>query len=117
MINKGFVKIFGFVILGIISFIFIVKVGNYIKIVNSEAYTLAKKHIRTNNEVIQKVGQIKEFGKFPSGSIGYENGKTVAQIETRIIGSKLSGDIILLMEKATNKDWQFKEIFFDEDDN
>ena len=116
MTNKKFIKIFSYVVLGIIGFVLIVKIGNYIKIVNSEAYTLAKKYIETNQNLIEKTGEIQEFGKFPSGSIGYKNGKTVAQIETRVIGAKSNGDVILLMEKQPNKDWEYKKIFFNKDD-
>lgn len=114
MLNKKFLEIFSYVVLSIFSFIIIVNIGNYIKIRSSEAYDLAKTHIKSHPDLIKKTGEIKEFGKFPSGSIRFENGKTVAQIETKVIGSKLSGKVIVLMEKNNNEDWEYIRIFFNE---
>lgn len=116
MFNKKFIKIFTYVVLSIFTFIVIVNVGNYIKITNSEAYVLAKSHIKSHPDLIEKIGEVISFGKFPSGSIHYENGKTVAQIETKVIGSKLSGEVIVLMEKWPNKDWEYKRVFFNKND-
>ena len=114
MFSRKFLKVFSYVVLSIVGFIVIVQVGNYIKITNSEAYPLAKSYIITNQDLIDKIGEVKSFDKFPSGNIGYENGKTVAQIETEVTGSKLSGKVIVLMEKKTNNEWEYKKLFFDE---
>ncbi|WP_034230580.1 hypothetical protein, partial [Aquimarina pacifica] len=75
MFDKKIFKIFSYVVLSILGFVIVVSVGNYIKIVNSEAYSLAKPYIINNQELIDRIGEVESFGKFPSGSIGYKNGK------------------------------------------
>lgn len=114
MLNKQFIKIFSYFILSILLFFLVVNVGNYVRITNSEAYVLAKAYIKTHPDLIEKVGDIQSFGRFPSGKIGYENGKNIAQIETNIVGMKKSGKVIVLMEKRPNKEWVYKKIYFDE---
>lgn len=116
MLNRKFIKIFCLVILSIIALIFVVRIVSYFRIVNSEAYELAKSHMRNHEDLIEKIGKVKEFSSFPSGGIGYRNGKKTAQIETDVVGSKLSGKVILLMEKKKNKEWEYIHLHFEEDD-
>lgn len=114
MFNKKVLKTLICTVLSISVLIIAVRVINCITIKNSEAYDLALSYVKSQPELIEQLGEIQSFGKYPRGGIGNENGKTVAQIETKVIASKWSGNIIVLMEKYPNKEWIFKTIYLDE---
>lgn len=97
--------------LGIIFFILIVTIGNTLRISYSDEYTLAKEYLKNNSELINEIGEINEFGQFPSGSIRSENGARYAQIETKVEGTKSTAKVILLMSKQPSGNWTFGEIY------
>jgi hypothetical protein len=108
---KKFLKYLLYTAIGIGILIIITIIGNTIKISNSEAYSIAKKEIINNNEIIERVGKIKSFGRFPSGSIRMENQKYYAQLEIEIIGNLNMVKAIIYMNKNNNDDWVINEIF------
>ncbi len=110
-------KIFKYIlytVLGLVVFILIVTVGNTIKISSSEEYELAKKYLTTNSELIEEIGEVKEFGSFPSGGIRTENGAEFAQIETTVEGENSKAKVILLMSKKPLDEWSFDEIYIEQ---
>jgi len=96
--------------LGLLTFVLLVTVGNTIRISSSEEYTLAKEYLTKNPELIQEVGEIKNFGRFPSGGIRTTNGAKFAQIEVDVEGSKAEAKVILLMSQQPLENWSFDEI-------
>ena len=61
----------------------------------------------------EKIGKVKSFGSFPSGSIKTVNGIEYAQLEIKVIGSKKEIDVIVFMEK-NNDEWVLKDIFIND---
>ena len=109
-----FFKYILYVVLGIVVFILVVTIGNTIKISNSEEYELAKKHLTNNPELIAEIGEIQEFGRFPSGGTRSENGSEYAQIETTVEGTKAKAKVILLMSKKPSDKWTFNQIHIEQ---
>lgn len=82
--SKNFIKI---AIYSIITLIVVFSISHMIsvyKIINSDAYRFAIDQISNNERVIEDIGRIKEFDKYPTGKLR----KNVAQIETNVIAEK-----------------------------
>ncbi len=103
-------KILIYTVLGVFLFVIIVTVGNTIRISNSREFLVAKEYLKSNPEILEKVGEIKDFGNFPSGSIRSEDGSIFAQIEVEVQGAKSRADIVLIMSKSPNAAWSYDEI-------
>ena len=112
-------KIFKYILysgLGLIIFILIVTIGNTLRISYSDEYALAKEHLENNSELIKEIGEINEFGQFPSGGIRTENGARYAQIEITVEGTKSTAKVILMMSKQPSDVWTFDEIYIQPDE-
>ena len=97
-------------------FVLLVTIGNTIKISNSDEYELAKEYLKNNKELIKEVGEIQNFGSFPSGSIRSENGAEFAQIETDVEGEESKVEVILLMSKNPGDNWTFDQMYIQNND-
>lgn len=107
-------KILIYTVLCIFLFVIIVTVGNTIRISNSREFFVAKEYLKSNPEILEKVGEIKDFGDFPSGSIRSEDGSTFAQIEVEVQGAKSRADVILIMSKSPNSSWSYDKMLIKE---
>lgn len=108
--SKGFLKILAITIIVIVSLVLVTIVVSAIKISNSDAYDFAKEQILINDKTIDRIGEIKSFGRFPSGKLR----KNEAQIETNVSGTKSEARIILILEKNEINEWVVLNYYFKE---
>ena len=67
----------------------------------------AAKHFLSSSAVVRaKVGTIKDFGLFPSGSVKVNNGVGSAHLIFSLKGDKGEGRAVLDLEKPPNGDWK-----------
>ncbi|WP_046759299.1 hypothetical protein [Kordia jejudonensis] len=108
--SKKFKKIFIYTILSILAIIIIVRVGSFIRVKNSEGYDFAMKYISKNEKVLNRIGEIKSFGKFPSGYVSMKETK----VETYVYGTKKDAHIVLTVSKEIGYEWKIINFYFKE---
>ena len=77
----------------VLALIVVLFVGGIIGIVfygisNSDAARVAKDFLRTNERLKQDIGDVKDFGKFITGNINFNNGDGTAQLNLKVIGER-----------------------------
>ena len=92
MTTKKILIIVGAVVL-VIGLIVVVVVGGIIGIAfysvgRSEAAESARYFLRTNERLKQEIGEIKDFGRFVTGSININNDSGNATINLKVIGER-----------------------------
>lgn len=55
---------------------------------NSEAAREAKQFLRSNDELKQDIGEVKDFGSFVTGSINIQNDNGTATLNFKVIGER-----------------------------
>ena len=55
---------------------------------NSDAAKVSKEFLRNNEKLKTEIGEVKDFGKFPTGSINTTNGDGTAQLNIKVIGER-----------------------------
>jgi hypothetical protein len=92
MTTKKILIIVGAVVL-VIGLIVVVFVGGIIGVAfysvgRSEAAETARYFLRTNERLKQEIGEIKDFGKFVTGSININNDSGNATINLKVVGER-----------------------------
>ena len=77
----------------VLALIVVLFVGGIIGMVfygisNSDAANVAKDFLRTNERLKQDIGEVKDFGKFITGNINFNNGDGTAQLNLKVIGER-----------------------------
>lgn len=100
-----------YTLLCILAFVILVTIGNTIRISTSQEFSIAKEYLKSSPEVLEKIGEVKDFGNFPSGSIKTKDGNTYVQIETMVQGVNSRADVILVMSKKSGTSWSVDDLF------
>jgi len=77
----------------VLALIVVLFVGGIIGMVfygisNSDAAQVAKDFLRSNERLKQDIGEVKDFGKFITGNINFNNGDGTAQLNLKVIGER-----------------------------
>ena len=77
----------------VLALIIVLFVGGIIGMVfygisNSDAAHVAKDFLRSNERLKQDIGEVKDFGKFITGNINFNNGDGTAQLNLKVIGER-----------------------------
>lgn len=95
--------------IGIAYFIFIF-VFVFASMKNSDAYRTAISEIEQNQEIINEVGGIKEYGMFPTGGVSVKSGYGEANLEIKVIGNEKELNVSTYLTKEPNKQWKLIEL-------
>jgi len=100
--------------IGLICFTLLTQILLYTIFLNSDAYSHAKKHIKSNEDIISEIGNIDSFSLIPTGGISFEsnvNGETGnASINLIIKGDKKYKNVTVFMFKDYGQDWIIESI-------
>lgn len=80
---------------------------------SSEAAETAKTFLRTNARLKQDIGEVKDFGYFPSGSIKTHGSAGNASLTLKTIGERKSVSATVLMAYRSGREWRVVDAFYD----
>jgi hypothetical protein len=103
------VVILGF--LGIIVFGVLLFLGIMSTLKNSEPYNTAIAHIEESQRVRELVGEIEDYGRFPSGNVHNVNGRGTAEFTIRVNGTEGSTRVFVRLKREPLRDWEIVEFF------
>ncbi len=73
---------------------------------NSDAATVAKDFLRTNERLKQDVGEIKDFGTFVTGNINIKNGDGTAELSLKVIGERKTVNASVELMYRSGHQWR-----------
>ena len=82
---------------------------------NSEAAETARTYLRTNEELKRDIGEIKDFGSFPTGNINTQNQNGEATLNLKVYGERKTVNATVSLAYRSNQNWRVTEAFYDDD--
>lgn len=73
---------------------------------NSDAAKVSKEFLRKNERLKQDVGDVKDFGKFVTGSINMNNGEGTAQLNLKVIGERKEVNATVELVFRSGQQWR-----------
>ena len=79
---------------------------------NGDSFKAAAEYLKHNSKITAIVGDVENFGSFPSGSVSTSNGHGSAELKINVYGSK--GDLAVWVElsKSPDSDWVVEHISY-----
>ncbi|MBZ9730550.1 RDD family protein [Salegentibacter sp. JZCK2] len=77
---------------------------------SSDAYKTAISEIEQNQEIINEVGGIKEYGMFPTGGVSIKSDYGEANLEIKVIGNEKDLNVKTYLTKEPNEEWKLIEL-------
>src|SRR3989442_1257943 len=95
----------------VIGLIVVVFVGGIIGVAfysigRSEAAETARYYLRTNEQLKQDIGEIKDFGKIVTGNVQINNGSGTATINIKVIGERQTVNASVDLMYRNGRPWQ-----------
>ena len=95
----------------VIGLIVVVFVGGIIGVAfysigRSEAAETARYYLRTNEQLKQDIGEIKDFGKIVTGNVQINNGSGTATINIKVIGERQTVNASVGLMYRNGRPWQ-----------
>lgn len=94
--------------LGLLGLLFIggiVGVALY-SIGQSEAANTARQFLRENEQLKAEIGEVKDFGSFPTGNVNVENGSGRSTINIKVIGERKEVNATVELTYRNNQPWR-----------
>ena len=103
-----------FALLGVL---FVVGIGWFVfsTIGNSEAAETARTYLRTNEQLKQDIGEVKDFGSFVTGNINTQNQNGEATLNLKVYGERKTVNATVSLAYRSNQNWRVTEAFYDDD--
>ena|ERR1700730_8663405 len=119
MTTKKILIIVGAVVLaiGLIVVIFVAGIIGltFYTIGHSEAAETARFYLRTNEQLKQDIGEIKDFGKIVTGNVHINNGSGNATINLKVIGERQSVNASVDLIYRNGRPWQVTAASYEND--
>ena len=80
---------------------------------SSEAAETAKTFLRTNARLKQDIGEVRDFGYFPTGSIKTQGAAGNASLTLKTIGERKTVHATVLMAYRSGRDWRVVDAYYD----
>ena len=80
---------------------------------SSEAAETAKTFLRTNERLKQDIGEVRDFGYFPSGQIKTHGAAGNASLTLKTIGERRTVSATVLMAYRSGRDWRVVDAYYD----
>jgi len=96
------------VVLGLIVVLFIGGIVGavFYGIGNSDAATVAKDFLKTNERLKQDIGEVKDFGSFVTGNINVRNGDGTAQLSLKVFGERKTVNASVELMYRSGHQWR-----------
>lgn len=76
---------------------------------NSEAATVAKDYLKNNPTLTKDIGEVKDFGSFPTGNINVNNSNGEATLYLKVIGARQTVNATVSMMYRSGRQWRVTE--------
>lgn len=80
---------------------------------SSEAAETAKTFLRANERLKQDIGEVRDFGYFPTGSIKTQGAAGNASLTLKTIGARKTVSATVLMAYRSGRDWRVVDAYYD----
>lgn len=80
---------------------------------SSEAAETAKTFLRTNERLKQDIGDVRDFGYFPTGSVKTQGAAGDASLTLKVIGERKTVNATVLMAYRSGRDWRVVDAYYD----
>lgn len=113
MTTKKLVIIISSIVIGI-ALVIAIFVGAIVGTVfysinNSEAATVAKDYLKKNPTLTKDIGEVKDFGSFPTGNINVNNSNGEATLYLKVIGARQTVNATVSMMYRSGRQWRVIE--------
>jgi hypothetical protein len=71
----------------------------------SEAATVAKTYLRTNEKLKQDIGEVKDFGSFVRGNVNVQNSDGDARLRLKVIGTNKTVNATVDLTYRAGRSW------------
>lgn len=104
-------------VLGLLVVLFVVGIGWFVfsTMNNSEAAEAARMYLRTNETLKQDIGEVKDFGSFPTGNINVQNQNGEATLNLKVYGERKTVNATVSLAYRSNQNWRVTEAWYDND--
>lgn len=82
---------------------------------NSEAAETARTYLRTNETLKQDIGEVKDFGSFPTGNINVQNQSGEATLNLKVYGERKTVNATVSLAYRSTQNWRVTEAWYDSD--
>ena len=82
---------------------------------SSEAAETAKTFLKQNERLKRDIGEVRDFGYFPSGQIKTHGAAGNASLTLKTIGEKKTVNATVLMAYRSGRDWRVVDAYYDND--
>lgn len=82
---------------------------------NSEAAESAKTFLRNNEQLKQDIGEIKDFGSFPTGNVSVENNSGKATIHLKVYGERKNVNASVDLIYGNGQPWRVVAASYEND--
>jgi uncharacterized protein YneF (UPF0154 family) len=76
---------------------------------NSEAATVAKDYLKHNPTLTKDIGEVQDFGSFPTGNINVNNASGEATLYLKVIGARQTVNATVSMMYRSGRQWRVTE--------
>ena len=76
---------------------------------NSEAAAVAKDYLKNNSTLTKEIGEVKDFGSFPTGNINVNNSYGEATLYLKVIGARQTVHATVSMMYRSGRQWRVTE--------
>lgn len=96
------------IVLGLIVVLFVGGIVGAIfyGIGNSDAAIVSKDYLRNSELLKQDIGEVKDFGKFVTGNINFNNGDGTAELSLKVIGERKEVNAVVELVFRKGHQWR-----------
>lgn len=104
-------------VLALIVALFVVAIGWFVfrTIGNSEAAETARTFLRSNEQLKQDIGEVKDFGSFVTGQINVQNANGEASLHFKVIGERKTVNATVDLSYRSNRNWRVTGALYERD--
>lgn len=95
-------------VLALVVALFVVAIGWFVfrTIGNSGAANTARSYLRSNEQLKQDIGEVKDFGSFVTGNINVQNANGEASLQFKVIGERKTVNASVDLSYRSNRNWR-----------
>lgn len=84
-----------------------------IKIKETDAFMASQEYIKTNNDVVDEIGEVEGYGFLISGSMESSPNGGKAFFSYTVKGSKRNAPVHVVLEKDSSRTWVVKKFYYE----
>ena len=107
--------IFSVLVLIVVMFVGGIAWFTFHTIGNSEAAETARTFLRSNEQLKQEIGEVKDFGSFVTGQINVQNANGEASLHIKVIGERKTVNATVDLSYRSNRNWRVTGASYERD--